>query len=120
MLLSLVYFFVGRILGPWPRPDEGTEIELLLLRVVGQFERDRLLTPWDASAMPKRPRDVNSLAKQIVDEAMGEAEHQNLPSRKEEAAIKRGNARSASLPAARRAEIARKAARARWAKRSES
>jgi hypothetical protein len=32
MLLSLVYFFVRRVLGPRRRPDEGTEIELLVLR----------------------------------------------------------------------------------------
>jgi hypothetical protein len=65
---------------------------------------------------PKRPRDVNSLAKKIVDEATGEADPQREPPTKDPEAVKRGKARAASLPAARRSQIARKAAQTRWAK----
>src|SRR5713101_6669390 len=32
MLFSLLYFFVGRILGTGRRPDEGRAVELLVLR----------------------------------------------------------------------------------------
>jgi hypothetical protein len=32
MLFSLVYFLVGRVLGTGQRPNEGREIELLVLR----------------------------------------------------------------------------------------
>jgi hypothetical protein len=67
--------------------------------------------------MPKRPRDVNSLAKQIVDEATGEAERKQ-PAEPSRAAVNRGKARAAALSAKRRSEIARDAALARWARRS--
>jgi hypothetical protein len=61
----------------------------------------------------KRPRDVNSLAKQIVDEATGDAEPTQKP-KKDDAAVKRGQARADSLSPERRAEIAKEAAKARW------
>jgi hypothetical protein len=67
----------------------------------------------------KRPRDVNSLAKQIVDEATGAAE----PTPKPEKNMARskggkvgGKARADALTPERRREIARKASEARWAK----
>jgi hypothetical protein len=67
----------------------------------------------------KRPTDVNELAKQLVDEATGEA----LPDEgKDPAAValgrkgglKGGRARAAKMTPEERAESARKAARARW------
>ena len=70
---------------------------------------------------PKRPRDPNQLGKLIVDLSVGEADDfQNMPdnSGKDPAAMalgkKGGKARAAKLSAKRRAEIARKAAKARW------
>ena len=69
----------------------------------------------------KRPRDLNALAKSIVDEATGEAKE--APSNgKDPAAVARGRkggerggkARAGKLTPERRSEIARKAAQARW------
>jgi len=73
---------------------------------------------------PKRPRDVNSLAKSIVDEATGEAEELPQVPAKDPAAValgrkgglKGGKSRAANLSAKRRSEIAKKAAEARWSK----
>jgi len=64
MLFSLVYFLVGRVLGTGQRPDEGREIELLVLRhqvrvLQGQVTRprlrrlDRLLLAAASKAMPR-------------------------------------------------------------------
>jgi hypothetical protein len=80
--------------------------------------------------MPKRsskPRDVNALARRIVDEATGEksAEPENVPdpdAGKDPAAVelgrrgglKGGKARAKRLSARQRSEIARKAAATRW------
>ncbi len=69
----------------------------------------------------RRPRDVNQLAKSIVDEATG----QTLPepdTKKNLAAVelgrlgglKGGRARAERLSARKRSEIAKKAALARW------
>jgi len=67
---------------------------------------------------PKRPVDPNQLARRIVDVATG-----NDPeARKDPAAValgkrgglKGGKARAAQLSPEKRAEIARRAARARW------
>jgi hypothetical protein len=75
----------------------------------------------------KRPRDTNQLAYQIVQEATGQAERPaELPDTRNPAAValsklgapKGGHARTASLSAARRPAIARKAVQARWRKRS--
>jgi hypothetical protein len=67
----------------------------------------------------KRPRDPAQLAKLVIDIASGEVEDRE-PSKKDPAAVslgrKGGPARAAKLSAKRRAEIARKAARARWAR----
>ena len=73
--------------------------------------------------MPKRsskPRDVNVLARAIVDEATSVAPPE--PSTKNPAAValgrlgglKGGKARAAKLSKKRRSEIAKKAAAARW------
>ena len=69
---------------------------------------------------PKRPSDPNQLAKRIIDIAIGNAPD----ARKDPAAValgrrgglKGGKARAASLTPEKRAEIARRAARARWDK----
>jgi hypothetical protein len=72
----------------------------------------------------KRPRDPNQLAKAIVDIATGQVEDSGiaLDSGKNPAAValgrlgglKGGKARAATLSKTRRAEIARRAAKARW------
>jgi hypothetical protein len=74
----------------------------------------------------KRPRDANQLAKSIVDIATGEVEDREPTAEeqgKDPAAVslgrrgglKGGKARAASMTPKRRAEIAKKAAKARWA-----
>jgi hypothetical protein len=73
--------------------------------------------------VPKRSRDVNELAKQLVEEATGEAEPFDPDAGKDPAAVKRGRrgglkggrARAAKMTADERSEAARKAAQARWA-----
>jgi hypothetical protein len=73
----------------------------------------------------KRPRDPNLLAKSIVDIATGQVEDSQTTSeggKKNPAAVmlgrlgglKGGKARAATLTKKRRAEIARRAAKARW------
>ncbi len=71
----------------------------------------------------KRPRDVNVLAKAIVDQATGQAPPESKPEReKNPAAVelgrlggkKGGKARAEKLSARKRSEIAKKAAEARW------
>jgi hypothetical protein len=64
----------------------------------------------------KRPRDLNQLAKRLVDEATGEAEPTERP-KKAQRAVERGKARAAKLSPQRRKEIAQRAAQARWAGR---
>lgn len=74
-------------------------------------------------ASKKRPRDVNQLAKMIVDMSTGEAPKDEPPPDKNPAAValgklgasKGGKARAEKLSARRRKEIARKAAQTRWA-----
>ena len=74
---------------------------------------------------PKRPRDTNLLAKQIVDLSTSQAEEVKPDdSGKDPAAValgrkgglKGGKARADALTPERRSEIARKAAKARWKK----
>ena len=64
---------------------------------------------------PKRPRDVNQLAKLITDIATGDADETDT---RDPAAVamgsKGGKARAANMTPERRAEIARKAAVSRW------
>jgi hypothetical protein len=88
------------------------------------------------SSNPKRPRDVNQLAKAIVDQATGERSTgdsvgtgQNRGANEKDAAkaaaamlgrlggLKGGKARAAKLSKKRRSEIAKKAASKRWSKR---
>ena len=71
---------------------------------------------------PKRPRDPNQLGKLIVDLSVGEADDsKNMPddSGKDPAAMalgkKGGKARAAKLSAKKRTEIAKTAAKMRWA-----
>jgi hypothetical protein len=72
--------------------------------------------------MPKRPRDPNQLAKQIVDIATGDVEdtvssfkkHSKRKGR--EGGLKGGKARAQHLTAEQRQDIAKLAARARWKK----
>jgi hypothetical protein len=73
---------------------------------------------------PKRPRDPNQLAKAIIDIATGGQPEHDPDAGKTPAAVelgrkgglKGGKARAATMTPKRRAEIAKKAAKARWAK----
>jgi hypothetical protein len=76
---------------------------------------------------PKRPKDVNMLAKNIVDIATGEPQTPQVPPiAKNPAAValgrlgglKGGNARAAKLTEEQRKEIAKKGAAKRWGKKS--
>ena len=71
--------------------------------------------------MAKRPRDLNQLAKLVVDIATGEAEdamsekmRNFVPLRGSAGGIKGGKARADTLSAEQRREIARNAANTRW------
>lgn len=74
------------------------------------------------SSKPKRPRDPNQLAKQIVDIAIGEVQDEDLNKRKDPAAVdlgrrgglKGGKARAEKLTPEKRREIAKRAAQSRW------
>jgi len=76
----------------------------------------------DPDKKPKRPRDANQLAKNIVDLATGQAEEVDPDAGKDPAAVKRGKAGGAKGGAARaknltpkqRSSIAKKAAEKRW------
>lgn len=76
----------------------------------------------------KRPRDVNALAKLIADVATGQIEMPKTEDGKNAAAValgrkgglKGGKARAQKLSERRRREIAKGAARARWAKNESS
>lgn len=73
---------------------------------------------------PKRPRDTNQLAKLVADIATGEVEEARTDDGKDPAAValgrkgglKGGRARALKLSPAKMSAIAKKAARARWAK----
>lgn len=73
---------------------------------------------------PKRPRDVNQLAKLIVDISTGEVEDENPDAGKNPNKIESGRKggvvggakRAQSLTPEQRSEIAKKAAAARWTK----
>jgi hypothetical protein len=78
------------------------------------------------ASKPKRPRDTNQLAWQIVREATGEAQPEpEAPDMRNPAAValsklgasKGGKARAEALSAAKRKAIAKKAAAARWTRR---
>jgi hypothetical protein len=75
-----------------------------------------------AMKRPKRPRDINQWAKHMVDLATGAAQEPDPNQGKDAGAVslgrrgglKGGKARAGKLSPERRAEIARKAAKARW------
>lgn len=79
--------------------------------------------PDQSSKKPKRPRDLNVLAKTIVEIAT-EGEPAGIPSEKNPHAValgklggkKGGPARAKKLSAEERKEAARKAAKVRWGK----
>lgn len=81
--------------------------------------------PDQSSKKPKRPRDLSQLAKKIVDIAT-EGEPAEEPSEKNPHAVvlgrlggkKGGKARAEKLSPEQRKEIARKAAKARWEKKT--
>ncbi|MCW5692208.1 MAG: histone H1 [Pseudolabrys sp.] len=67
--------------------------------------------------MKKRPTDPNRLAKQIIDEAAANVEKNPFAvALGRRGGLKGGKARAEKLSAEERAEIARKAAAARWKK----
>jgi hypothetical protein len=76
----------------------------------------------------KKSRDINILASQIVEEATGEATSKPEDSNKNPAAValgrlgglKGGKARANKLTTEQRKEIAKKAAQARWEKKTTS
>lgn len=82
--------------------------------------------PEHSSKKPKRPRDLNLLSKKIVEIAT-EGEPAEEPSDKNPHAValgrlggkKGGKARAEKLTPEERKEIARKAAKARWEKKSQ-
>lgn len=68
----------------------------------------------------KKPRDLNALARRIVDESTGETppgkgKDPNAVALGRKGGLKGGKARAAKLSSARRREIAVTAAKARWA-----
>jgi hypothetical protein len=90
----------------------------------------RSIKPEHPEHPPKRPRDANQLAFQVVAELTGTAVElppENAGPPKNPAAValgklggsKGGKARAASLTPAQRREIARRAARVRWEKKEE-
>jgi len=69
--------------------------------------------------MPNRPRDVNQLAKMIVDLTTGDETEPELSAKQKAGklgGLKGGKARAETLSPERRSEIAKKAAERRWAK----
>jgi hypothetical protein len=71
-------------------------------------------------ARPKRPRDLNLLASQLVRELTHDADEGKSPKAVRAGRLggkKGGPARTAKLSPERRREIAKKAAQARWGKR---
>ncbi len=71
---------------------------------------------------PKRPRDPNQMAKQLIDIISGEVEDtlsakkKAGPSKRRAGGLKGGASRAQKLSKAERTEIARIAANARWKK----
>ena len=76
------------------------------------------------SSKPKRPSDINQLAKFIVEEATGQRPKSEPPKNPAAVALGRlggmkgGPARAAALSKKRRKAIAKKAARTRWNKQA--
>jgi hypothetical protein len=87
---------------------------------------DRAILSGMSKTRPPRPRDMNQLAKRIVDLSVGEeTEEQPIEPEKNPHAValgrlggqRGGKARAERLTAAKRSEIARVAARSRWEKK---
>lgn len=84
--------------------------------------------PNPSSKPPKRPRDINQLAKFIVDQSTGQLPPDTAPETPVDplraaaaelgrrGGLKGGKARAASMTPERRSEIAKKAAMKRWGK----
>ena len=75
------------------------------------------------SSKPKRPTDPNLLARQIVEESIGESLSEPKPEKNPAAValgrlggLRGGKARAKKLSAKERKEIAKRAAAARWGK----
>ena len=75
--------------------------------------------------MAKRPRDLNQLAKLVVDIASGEVEDTVSPQKRAPESVKGrpgglkgGKARAAAMTGSDRTEVARKAAQTRWQRSS--
>jgi hypothetical protein len=69
--------------------------------------------------MPNRPRDINQLAKLIVDLSTGEEKESEMSPKAKAGqlgGLKGGKARAEKLTPEQRKEIARKAAQKRWSK----
>lgn len=81
---------------------------------------------WDHTGVmalgPKRPRDPNQAAKQLIDIILGDVEDtlsaakKAAPSKRRAGGLKGGKSRAQALSPAERSDIARVAARARWKK----
>src|SRR5256885_13714652 len=96
-------------------------------KTIERFENEGGTTKAGELSRKKRPRDFAQRAKMIVDIATGEIEDRE-PTPEEQGkdpaavslgrrgGLKGGKARAASMSAKRRAEIAKKAAQARWQK----
>jgi hypothetical protein len=68
---------------------------------------------------PKRPRDMMQLARLVGEIAAGDVERpEDAAPPPDEAAVKRGKARAAKLSPKKRKAIAKKAATARWNRKS--
>jgi hypothetical protein len=88
---------------------------------------DRAIFSGMSKTRPPRPRDMNQLAKRIVDLSVGEeTEEQPVEREKNPHAValgrlggqRGGKARAERMTPAQRSEIARVAAKSRWNKRS--
>jgi hypothetical protein len=95
------------------------------------FFLDRISIVYYLYVMAKKKLDMNQLAKAITDIATRETEKKSSKDSKEEpvknpaavalgrlGGLKGGKARAAKLSSKKRSEIAKNAARTRWAKRS--
>ena len=83
------------------------------------------MAPLMTTKPPKRPRDFNQAGKLVIDIATGQVEDakpQQSPAAEfaRSGGLKGGKARAASLAPERRAEIAKKAAKARWGAKSKA
>ena len=65
---------------------------------------------------PKRPRDTNQLAKNVVDLATGQVEEKQVHEGKRKGGLKGAQRRAKALTPRQRSEIAAAAAQARWKK----